>query len=975
MTNDCTRTNTEEKTGFLLTLSCLFVIAALTVAFFYPALAGQKVFWGDIVLQDYPWRHFAATQIRDHEFPLWNPYNYSGMPFLADVQSAVLYPLNLVLALFVDGGSLSFAALQNQIIFHFFLAGAFMFALLRHFHLRRISCLIGSVSFMFCGFLVAHLGHVGMLNVAVWMPLVFLFFHKSLTERNCLSAVWGGLFFGICILGGHSQPALYMLSTMGLYLLWSVVTTLATRQPHRLRHSAAQIGLFALMLIVTFGIAAAQIIPMAELTQHSIRAEEGFDFATSYSLPPRHLITLLIPKFFGVTIPGQSEYWGEDNFTEMCVYVGILPLVLAALALVFRRNRETRFFGCIALFSIVMALGRYTPLYRFIYSLPTPLRLVRVPARFGYLLGFSTAVMAGFGADALVSPLTESARSFLRRLTRVLAALGVMTALSLFAFYAFWIGNSTTEQAWKYATATDQTLLFLLILLSCWLVLLLFVKRRLTTTTLGVSLLVVLVVDLFAFGSEYNLAEGTPNEVQNKRLPVVEYLKAELGTGRFEQTVGIPYNSGTRHDVFDVAGWNPFSLNDYHAFQRGVKKPKRPDMPEDEERLRYVLGVKFLAGKHLQAPKDIRTINGIRFDASQIESVGPEGEAPLLIDNLPVVLTNRIGMVSELGYAVETLQATQVAELEVQTFAGTTWRFPIRAGIESSEWACDFRDNLPYLKHVRANVAWEQTRSGIPARTFIAEFDLPELEYIRSLKVTPQDTQAVVNIYSFSLVDSMSGQSTPIGAGKLRFDRELGDITVLRTRTTLPRALLVHDMEWAESFEDAIEMVRDEAFLLNEKVILEAVPDQQVQIPLGMGVGELVQISAYRPNEVVIRVEAHAPGILVLNDVFYPGWRAYLDDRRVRLYQANGLMRAVAVPPGRHWVRMTYRPRLIKNAARLSFGTLLLVLILLLWRLLSWCKRMVAPLKRHTGTAQTQPLGKPRGGLAIHFSGKYRMKC
>ncbi|HNT34639.1 MAG TPA: YfhO family protein, partial [bacterium] len=893
---------------------------------------------------------------------------YSGMPFLADVQSAVLYPLNLALTFFVDEGALSFAALQNQIIFHYFLAGAFMFALLRHFRLGRFSCLIGSVSFMFCGFLVAHLGHVGMSNVAVWIPLVFLFFHKSLTERHWLSAVWAGFFYGICIMGGHSQPALYMLATMSLYVLWSVLASIMEQRPNRLSHSFSQIGLFALMMLVTLGVAAAQIAPMAELALHSIRAEEGFDFATSYSLPPRQLITLLIPKFFGMTVPGERDYWGEDNFTEMCVYVGILPIVLAAIALLYRKDRMTRFFGLLALFSLLMALGKHTPLYRLLYALPTPLRLVRVPARFGYVLGFSTAILAGFGAETFLSELNESARISLRRILVATVVLMLMGSLLLAALYGSWIANSQAEDSWKYATAADQTLLFLLILFSCWMVLFMRTWKNMSPLASGISLLVVLVVDLLAFGAEYNLAKGTPEQVQYERNAAVDYLKAEIGTGRFEQTVGIPYNTATRHGIFDVEGWNPFSLNEYDVFRKGVKSPQKRGQPEDVERLRYVLGVNFVVGKHLQLARERRTVNAIEFDASTFESVGPAGEPSLLLDNLPVVLTDRIGLVSDLGYAVETPQGTLVGELEVETFSAKRWRFPIRAGIESSEWACDYRDNLPYMKHLPARVAWEHVRGDIPAKTFIAEFDLPELEYIRSLHIVPQDSKAVINVHSFSLIDSQSGQSVPIGAGGIRFDQTLNDIIILRTRSALPRALLVHEVEWAQSFEDSIEKVREQAYDLREKVILEGSSDQQEDVPLGAGVGELVQVSVYRPNEVVIRVEAHAAGVLVLNDVLYPGWRAYLDGKRVRLFRANGIMRAVAVPPGRHWIRMAYRPRLVKQAGRASLLTLLIVALLAFLPIFGWFQRTFLRCRPADSVSQVHSDSRCRRGIAVRFT-------
>jgi hypothetical protein len=49
----------------------------------------------DALGQYYPWRHFAAQQLRSGGIPLWNPYQFAGTPFVANGQSAVFYPLNL----------------------------------------------------------------------------------------------------------------------------------------------------------------------------------------------------------------------------------------------------------------------------------------------------------------------------------------------------------------------------------------------------------------------------------------------------------------------------------------------------------------------------------------------------------------------------------------------------------------------------------------------------------------------------------------------------------------------------------------------------------------------------------------------------------------------------------------------------------------------------------------------------------------
>src|SRR3989344_9524853 len=50
----------------------------------------------DSVRQQYPWRKLVISAQKKLEFPLWNPYNFTGTPLLANFQSAPFYPLNIL---------------------------------------------------------------------------------------------------------------------------------------------------------------------------------------------------------------------------------------------------------------------------------------------------------------------------------------------------------------------------------------------------------------------------------------------------------------------------------------------------------------------------------------------------------------------------------------------------------------------------------------------------------------------------------------------------------------------------------------------------------------------------------------------------------------------------------------------------------------------------------------------------------------
>ena len=73
------------------------------------------------------------------------------------------------------------------------------------------------------------------------------------------------------------------------------------------------------------------------------------------------------------------------------------------------------------------------------------------------------------------------------------------------------------------------------------------------------------------------------------------------------------------------------------------------------------------------------------------------------------------------------------------------------------------------------------------------------------------------------------------------------------------------------------------------------------------GVAETVTVTSYSPQRVELDA-ALAPGLVVLADIYYPGWRLTIDGKEAPIYRANRMMR-VAVRAGRYHLVFTYEPR------------------------------------------------------------------
>jgi hypothetical protein len=169
-------------------------------------------------------------------------------------------------------------------------------------------------------------------------------------------------------------------------------------------------------LVVGVGLAAAQLLPTAELMRQSPRAERAeYEFVMTYSFSPWRLATLLAPDLLGN--PARGRFYGYGNYWEDAVYSGVLPLLLAFSAAVsglFRWVRRRREPGptdglplllvAIGLVCVILGLGRNTPVFPFLYHNVPTFNLFQAPARMMVGLVFSLALLAGLGAERWHTP-------------------------------------------------------------------------------------------------------------------------------------------------------------------------------------------------------------------------------------------------------------------------------------------------------------------------------------------------------------------------------------------------------------------------------------------------------------------------------------------------------------------------------------------------------------------------------------------
>ena len=160
---------------------------------------------------------------------------------------------------------------------------------------------------------------------------------------------------------------------------------------------------------------------------------------------------------------------------------------------------------------------------------------------------------------------------------------------------------------------------------------------------------------------------------------------------------------------------------------------------------------------------------------------------------------------------------------------------------------------------------------------------------------------------------------------------ETGAVRVYENASALPRSFVVHSAI-LESNPDPSELFRPGAFDPSQTVILEEAFD----ISRLSGSGEAtVEFTDYTPMKVTIHASLTSPGFLILNDTYYPGWRALVDGEERKIYRANYLFRAVYLFPGDHTIEFVYRPLSLYCGLAISLLTLFSVIGILIKKVLS----------------------------------------
>jgi hypothetical protein len=457
---------------------------------------------------------------------LWDPNVLSGRPFIADPQTGVFSVFNFPSYVLPFWWSLALVAALKVFVAAF---GAFLLG--RLLGMRLPGALLTGLVF---GFSLWAVTWQSWPHMSVWAFLPWLCLLSEHCVRRPGPLPFAGLaaVVGLQFFGGHPSSSYQIMFVVGL--VWVVRTCVS---PELRRGIARRLLVLAGAFAAGTALAAAQLIPFAELLSHSTDQNSRAHIAELLHQPPRFLLGLFLHDYWG---HGPTSTGFGFNLVERAYYVGALPVILAATALVTRPTRARAGAAVVGAATLLIATG-LTPLYDLVIALPG--FAAANNGRFAVVGVLCLALLAGWGLDDLTAGrLTAGRRNAVVVCALAVAVLPVALALSRGQLGGVDNVKGALRVAWGFAdphrvadVVRLASVLEWIVFAACAVVLVaLRVRGRLGVTAFVALGLALVVADLFKAGMGY-----TPAIPVNEARPPVTSAIRFLETRRPERFTGL----------------------------------------------------------------------------------------------------------------------------------------------------------------------------------------------------------------------------------------------------------------------------------------------------------------------------------------------------------------------------------------------------------------------------------------------------
>lgn len=564
--------------GRKINLENLFIVVIfvlLACIFYYPIFLGKVPFNGNLLVAFWsPWKYqdwvsfptgipfkfmgvdeirefFPVLDFTDSTFatgaiPLWNPYNFSGYPHLANWASAVFYPLHVALLLLDKITALIYLKLTSII-----LSGFFTYLYLRVLKLDSWSSLLGGLAFAFSATLLIWGSEIWQaVHAVTWLPLALFGIEKVRERRSLGYLIVSSAALACSILAGYIQPTIYVYLFTLAYGLF------------RMGIGVSQIVTLGAIFLTSFAFSAVQIVPGLEFFRLSPRSEVSLiDLNVSFLLPLSRFITVFVPDFFGHVATQNWFSQRPGQYYEQMVYIGVIPLVFASFAFFVREQRRLVLFFFIGMLLSLTAIFNL-PTSRLVYNLGIPFLSSAIPIRIIFITAFCLSILSAFGCSFWLENKDKDKKRFLLSLFPLAF---VYSAIAVFLFIS-WRGKVVINgfpTDWFIISGRNFVIPAFVFLVSSALVLLGVFFSKLKRCAY-ILVLFLFIFHSFVFAHKYFVFSERRFFYPSHLL--LSYLKEHMGLSRYfgYGEASLANNFATVFQLYSPDGYDPVNIKQYN---------------------------------------------------------------------------------------------------------------------------------------------------------------------------------------------------------------------------------------------------------------------------------------------------------------------------------------------------------------------------------------------------------------------------
>ncbi len=870
----------------------------------------------------FPGYKYGASSYHDWFFPLWYPYPYCGMPGLGYMYGGALYIPNILMFTLLD--TLDAATLTQ--LCHSILAALGFFVLFRDMRISPLAAFLAVITFSVSGFFFYQQCQTQNHIVTAWLP-VFLFGLRRVHLRpRIITTVLLAMTTAMMFLGG--DPEVYLANMIFIFLFIVIL----------LRKEAKGSTFRTLLLtgfIVGLGtlVCMAQMTPTLEILENSIRSSKQFiniEFTRPLVRPINYLPFIFFPlKSFSRLFPTMDFNNGLAPF-----YLGILPVAGAAYSLWFyRRDPVVKALWQIAviltcylfarefdltasLFESIPVIGKLKTHERWVQIIQLPLLMLAAYAFDYFRRNFSeislkifSGAMAAWGiATLVIAPMLIAVD------TRYL--LGAL--MIFFGITGVFMGGQKNDKVRLAAW-------FVSILVICDVYLLSLaavprISKALFELDPAVDAFLEQQDPTYRFTSFEKIGPGTEHGALFGLIPGHRKIGSPCGDNRL-----LPYKYYEFLYILDpkvAIEWGKYfrkiPLGEKYFFTADLLNPdylnKNNIQLLDMLAVRYIfsrgISLEFASPYSLMHRKSLTRGHWLTFPVER-NPYGSGAKADYFHQD-----RGRRALKVPLPYR---------AEFIVSTSPGDELAFEVKpwSSVEPGEWRIAVKVSAAragaYIMTPLVTRSFESSAGG--GQEFPVRVPLEGLGggYVRlNLEISGEGPEANAVIVDARLIR----KDAP-------FQRvEAGSVDIFINQNALPRAFLVHEAETMSLEQMREVMIRPERFDSEMIILLEKgrAPEEMVAAAEGGTHSErekeYLKIINHGSEKVSMQAELSYPGWLFLSDVYFPGWKARVDNRETRIYRANYAFRAVLLPAGVHNVMFQYQPASFRIGLWVSLASL-----------------------------------------------------